>query len=320
MINFSSMISADDAIARISNEIKKKSWNEAEKIAKSSNDKSLHKYVLSKKYLSDTYNHYSFEEISNFVMRNPSWPYSYTLRTRAERLINKNSDQRAVFLFLSKFPPLTPSGYKNFAYVANHFVQSNEHLSKIIQDGWINGSFDLKEQNEYLTKFKTYIGYENIVQRIDSLIWKKRLIEANNILFLLKDDEKKLFEARIALQQSSENKFDLFDLVPEKHQTNSGLLYDYCYLSRKEDKISDKAIDYLLKASPSNKEDSNQWWKLKAYFIRELIREKRYDTAYEIAKIHNGYSASDISEGEFLSGWLSLRFLKNYNNAIKHFP
>lgn len=319
LINFSSVISADDSIARISNEIKKKSWNEAEKIAKASNDTSLYKYVLSKKYLSDTYNHYSFEEIANFVMQNPSWPYSYTLRTRAERLINKNSDQRAVFLFLSKFSPITANGYKHFAYIANHFVQSNEHLSKIIQDGWINGSFDLKEQNEYLTKFKTYIGYENIVQRIDSLIWKKRLIEANNILFLLKDDEKKLFNARIALQKASENKFDLFDLVPEKYQTNSGLLYDYCYLSRKDDKISDKAINYLLKASPATKENANQWWKLKAYFIRELIREKRYDIAYEIAKIHNGHSASDISEGEFLGGWLSLRFIKNYNNAIKHF-
>jgi soluble lytic murein transglycosylase len=318
LVFFQAKAFASNEIHRLVKEVKNESWSQADKIAKTSQNKYLQKYLITKRYLSDNYNQYSFEEIASFIMHNPSWPYLYTLRNRAERLINKNSDQRLVFLFLSKFPPVSPAGYKNFVYVAEHFVTSKENLSRIIKNGWVNGNFDQNEQAEYQKKFHNYIGYDKIFKRADLLLWSNRYKETENIMALLKEDDKKLFAARIALQKNADNKFELFDLVPEKHMSNSGLLYDYCCVYKKLDKLDEKAIAYVSSV-PSDKEHATQWWKLKAYFIRELIKEKKYAKAYEISKLHNGFKSSDISEGEFLAGWLALRFLNDPVNSIKHF-
>jgi len=311
-------LNADNSIPNIFKAIEKNSWKEAEDIAKQNNDKYILKFVLSKKYLSNAYSYYSFEEISHFIIQNPSWPYINIFRRNAEKLIDNNSDKRLVFAFLSKFPPLTSNGYKNFAYVAQHIVASQDHLSKIIKDAWIHGSFSSKEQNDYLKEFKKYIAYEDTIKRAELLLWEKRYKETEILMPLLKDDEKKLLNARIALQKDENNKFELFNNVPKQYKNNSGLLYDYCYLCRKEDKVNDSAINYIIN-TPFDKLYANNWWKLKAYFVRELIREKQYDVAYKIAKNHNGFSPSDISEGEFLSGWLSLRFLNRPAQAIEHF-
>ena len=70
-----------------------------------------------------------------------------------------------------------------------------------------------------------------------------------------------------------------------------------------------------------NNSDARQddFWKIQCYLAREYIENKRFNDAYIVASVHFAESSANISDAEFLSGWLALRFLNKPQLAIKHF-
>jgi soluble lytic murein transglycosylase len=49
------------------------------------------------------------------------------------------------------------------------------------------------------------------------------------------------------------------------------------------------------------------------------MKDKRYQLAYDIASRHGLQSGAGFADGEFLSGWIALRFLNKPDIAITHF-
>ena len=62
-----------------------------------------------------------------------------------------------------------------------------------------------------------------------------------------------------------------------------------------------------------------KWWEQRKSVARTLIYKKRYETAYKIASEHSLSAGPSFAEAEWLSGWLSLSFLKKPEQSIKHF-
>ena len=342
---------AGDYLEDIFIQVKEGSFDKASHICIEHNDQEMCKVIKLKEYISDNYNKYTFEEIANFIISNPTWPYEGTLRINAERLINENSNKKLVYVFLSKFYPLTPNGHKYYAYSGSIFVKSEEALSNLIKNGWHYGNFEYKEQLAYKKKFAKYLSPQNDITRAKTLLWDNRVIEAGNMVDNLDEAEqvwiaarirlqnniayynevlkqiprqytgeyeKNLFAAQLALKHDTDNYQKLISAVPDKYKNEPGLVYDYCCKCRKLDYINAEASNLLIQI-PQDMVHANLWWKLKAYFIRENIKNKDYKLGYNIAKNHQACSDADISEGEWLAGWIALRFLKKPELAKQHF-
>ena len=65
--------------------------------------------------------------------------------------------------------------------------------------------------------------------------------------------------------------------------------------------------------------DPERWWDLRRSEVRRALNEGHPETAYSIAKAHGPLDEENQSEAEFLAGWISLRFLKNPEQAQVHF-
>ena len=66
-------------------------------------------------------------------------------------------------------------------------------------------------------------------------------------------------------------------------------------------------------------ENEPYWWTYKHIYIRELLKEKKYNKAYLLASSYKGPRNNDYVDAQWLAGWISLRFLKEYDKAYKHF-
>ena len=64
---------------------------------------------------------------------------------------------------------------------------------------------------------------------------------------------------------------------------------------------------------------TTQWWKMRNLFAKNMMQQKKYNLAYKIASTHDGESPIDISDGEFLAGWIAFRYMKDPKSAYDHF-
>jgi soluble lytic murein transglycosylase len=109
----------------------------------------------------------------------------------------------------------------------------------------------------------------------------------------------------------------LFRNVPKEYYT-PGLVYQYVS-SRKNELPKSTEIASLINSIKHYGMHGDDFWKIQCYLAREYIENKRFNDAYIVASVHFAESSANISDAEFLSGWLALRFLNKPQLAIKHF-
>jgi soluble lytic murein transglycosylase len=112
---------------------------------------------------------------------------------------------------------------------------------------------------------------------------------------------------------------DAFRLVKER-SVGPGTLLVRLRRLRRED--SDNELWSLLRSvAPSKADyaDPDRWWDLRRNEVRRALSDGHPKTAYAIAKTHGPLAGENLSEAEFLAGWIALRFLKDPHLAIWHF-
>lgn len=91
--------------------------------------------------------------------------------------------------------------------------------------------------------------------------------------------------------------------------------------SLRKAKEDDRMWSILRSVDPEKADfaDPDKWWDFRRTEVRRALNDDRVGTAYAIASTHGQLGAEDLSEAQFLSGWIALRFLKDTKLAEKHF-
>lgn len=308
---------ADNSYKQAFEYIKKKQWSNAENLARKLGDNALMKIIVSQEFLDPDYSGSSFEKITGFLQKNPGWPGSESLKSQGENLINGSTDKTAIYKWFKKNPPITGSGYKYYALATAEVISDPEQLAPVIKNGWIYGCFNKEEQSAFYNRFKKYLTKEDHIRKIDNMLWKGNITGARKSLHLVSGGYQKSFEAQIAMIESKKDPAKLFKQVPKEYYT-SGLIYRYINFQKGHIPAS-KEIAELIKIAKSRKDHGDDFWKLQSYLAREYIEHKRFNDAYLVATNHFAKSAANISDAEFLAGWLALRFLHKPKLAVSHF-
>ncbi len=302
------------------NYVKAKKWNSALKTSKNIKDREF-RDLINWMYLKTTGNQASFNDYQKFINKNPDYPRVGRLQYLAEHKIYlRNNSPSAIINYFNKYPPV--SGMGKIKLAEAYLEQGKfENVPELIKDGWLNASLSSRDLKYYRSKFKKYLTSGDHLKRADYLAWNNKYWDLKRMLRYLPKEERALYNARQILMSNSYGVDKSISDVPQRLKNNIGLEYDRLKWRNRRGRV-DPSIEILN--SHSNKSEAelvraDLWWKQRESLVRTLIYRKKYDIAYKIASEHSLTSGPEYAEAEWLSGWISLSFLKSPEYSVNHF-
>ena len=285
--------------------------------------------VLWNKYSNDINpKNISFGDISTFVIDNPFYPNINEIRKNVEKVAVENQIPFEISQFYFNIYPANQIDAKIFMLDSKIEALSRNSKQDLIRDQekkkiqsqiakiWIKENFSLDFEKKFLEKFGQILTEEDHADRIERLIWDGKDDDAKRLFYLVNEDYKILFNAIIEINSSKEIE-RIISKVPRKKRNHELLINRKIIWLKSKDRIDD-LIDDLLEQKKSRYPE--KWWSLRRLYGREMIKQKKYDEAYQIFSNHNlPTTSSDFWEAEWTSGWIALRFNNDSTLAIKHF-
>lgn len=259
----------------------------------------------------------SYAEAMDFLTRNPDWPGLPWLRKRTEGVLVQAKHQDVIAFFADDLPQ-TGAGTLALARAHLQAGETGAAYADLVA-AWRSLRMSEREEAEMLEIYPELLKPHHAA-RLSFLLWNNQTTEAARILPLVDDAQKALAEARIALIKRRDDVEDKVRAVPEALATDPGLAQArFEWLLRKGRR--DAALDLLMKHSVSYEAlgEPEAWARRRVDLARRLMREGDHTTAYAIASSHFLVEGSRFADLEWLSGFLSLRYLGQPRRALQHF-
>ncbi|WP_210093806.1 lytic transglycosylase domain-containing protein [Ruegeria sp. HKCCSP346] len=254
-----------------------------------------------------------------FLERRPDWPGLAWLRRKSEPVFT-GADPDRVLKFYAGMPPQTAEGALNFAVALKAKGRIGEAEADIVT-AWRTMPMGSGLQKSYLENFAKLLKPHHAA-RLDRMLWDGHLVSAGQMLPLVGSDERKLAEARIALQKRQPGVDTKVAAVPKSLADAPGLAFDR-FVWRDKKELDDSAVDLMLARStgPDALGEPDKWAEGRRRLARLEMRSGRAARAYDVAANHHmtpemGYGYADL---EWLAGFLALRKLNDPATAIRHF-
>jgi len=299
-------------------------WTAAKGLASQGHDATANK-LIQWRYLLDKNSGASFAEISGFLINNPDWPARDTLYSRAEKAISPNTAPQSIIAFFSSRDPVTGLGEVRFgeALVATGNVARGK---KMIQQGWIDGSFDPGDEADIIARHGDILTPDVDAQRIDHLLLRNEVTAARRELSRVAPDTQRVAQVRIVLKTDPAGGLRAADDLPSSLANDPGLVFDKVRAFRRQNDLDEIAA--LVQRAPVRQIAANgptAWWAEMNLAARNALQVKNYRAAYQIAA-NTGLTPDttsnkgiEYSEDQFLAGWIALRFLNQPSTALTHF-
>ena len=200
---WTSFVSKEDkAIAKVIMDLsKKKKWFKYRQLWKKIHNPILKKALLWYQLKSPN-SGAKFQQISNFLIRNPDWPQGKRLQIRAEEVLHHTKKYSEVIGWFKDRIPLTPNGAE---ILANSYVRSKDISSatELIQRMWVFGNFGRKQETQFYKQFRRFMTRKNHIERLDRLLWEGKYYPARRMYRRMNADYRALAEARLSLRRMS---------------------------------------------------------------------------------------------------------------------
>ena len=299
--------------------MEKRQWSSAISLSKKAKDKSIYNFIQWRHLLTSG-NQASFYDYMSFIKRNENYPRIGRIRYIAEHKLS--TDKISPKKIIDWFGPNEPlSGFgklilgESFIKIGN--IEKGESL---IKDGWITADLNRSNMKFFRKKYKKFLSAEDYINRADYLAWENRYWDLKRMLRYLPKDYELLYNARQILMSKSYGVDQAIKNVPAKFKNDAGLNYDRLKWRRKRGRVDD-SLEIIFKVR-NNKDylvRPDKWWVERAIMARALIYKKKYELAYKVASKHSLDKGPEFAEAEWMSGWISLSFLKDPILAIDHF-
>lgn len=296
-------------------EMRKGDWNAALRV--SGQRGSVSRDVIVWHWLREGFG--SSGDVLVFLERRADWPGLDWLRRKSEPVFT-GADPDRVLKFYAGLPPQTAEGALNYAVALKAKGRIGEAEADIVT-AWRTLPMGSGLQKDYLENFAKLLKPHHAA-RLDRMLWDGHLVSAEQMLPLVSTDERKLAEARIALQKRQPGVDGKVAAVPKSLADTPGLAFDR-FVWRDKKELDDSAVDLMLARSsgPEALGEPDKWAEGRRRLARLEMRSGRAARAYDVAAKHHmtpemGYSYADL---EWLAGFLALRKLNDPATAVRHF-
>jgi soluble lytic murein transglycosylase len=259
----------------------------------------------------------SFDEISQFMRENPDWPYQLRLQAMAERNMPQGMAPDTVFAWFKGRTPQTAYGAAVLARAMLGRGQA-QPAADLVRSAWRDDNFDNElDEGAFLVEFGRLLRPEDHLARLDRLLWNHDEPAARQLMPLVDPGHRAVAEARLALADHASTVATAVGSVPAALQHDAGLLYELARSRLRNDDYSGAAA--VLDPPPTSVGQPGVMWRVLDETAREAVWHGDKAGAYRIAAAHGASQGSTFADGEWLAGWIALRFLGNAKLGYEHF-
>ncbi|MGG7566123.1 lytic transglycosylase domain-containing protein [Rhodovulum sp. DZ06] len=260
----------------------------------------------------------SWSDYAAFLADHSGWPGASRLRAEAERAMPPNLPAGAIRRFFEAEAPRT--GIGAFA-LSRALAAAGDRAAAEAEAAraWTELSLTPSEEDALLAAHPQTLSKLHW-QRLDMLLWRGLAGEAERAAARLGPAEQALARARSGLNARARGVDGLVAAVPARYADDPGLAWER-FDWRWSRGLRDGAEEMLLERSASAAALGRPevWADRRRILARQAQRDGQYAHAYRIASSHHLSEGSDYADLEWLSGWLSLRFLDRPDRALTHF-
>src|SRR5579864_2170542 len=246
-----------------------------------------------------------FIDFTQFLTQNPDWPSQILLRERADGVAASASDGD-LQAWYQRFPPLTPFGKLRQADLWLAHGDTARAIEQIRQV-WISADLNAFEEKIILQRYGAYLHATDYAARLDRLLWDARDEQAKRIISMVDTAHRKEAEARMALASQSPKAAKLLQDVPSELQDDPGLLFEKMRWRHRQNDF-DGAIS-ILDHAPKDLVRPDAWYRERDLLARHALLAGNITLAYRLAAQHGLTTGPSYADGEFLAGWIALRYL-----------
>lgn len=303
-------------------EAKKNNWVKAKEMA--------HKNVYLKKhpfwanafkwyYLMSDNTQPFFVEFETFLLTNNDWPELEKIKRRAELALIREAntlDNTIISKWFDKFPPLSQKARLIYIKILQD-TQKIQQAHDYIQKTWKDNNFTIDEEIQFLKNYANDLNPESHLKRAQRLMDDGQKEALKRLFKFIPPSYLALYEARMGIQSTPDAINAFIRTIPEEVEKDPGFLMQI--LAHYQAKgMNDEAQKILLEHQPEKKYQQ-KWENIRQIQARESMKEKRYEATYQLMKKHSYTEGEKYSDFEWFCGWISLVYLKNTKNALKHF-
>ncbi|MEM9709982.1 MAG: transglycosylase SLT domain-containing protein [Pseudomonadota bacterium] len=259
-----------------------------------------------------------FDEVRDFIARNPDWPGLSYLKRRSEGVLPTRSRQDDVIAFFDGAQPQTGQGTLALVGALRRSGDPEAAEAEAIR-AWQSRTMNAATERVLLRDYRDALKPHHIT-RLDMLLWSNQAKAAARMYGLVPKSQKALAEARLALRGQKNGVDGLVKAVPEALQSDPGLLFErFQWRARKG--RSEAALELLLarEGSAESLGRPNMWAGWRRSLARSLMREGEAKEAYNVASAHGLEAGRHYADLEWLSGYLALSYLDDAEAALGHF-
>ncbi len=257
------------------------------------------------------------EEVLLFLDLNPDWPGLDWLRKKSEPSMLEASDADVLLFFKDKLPQ-TAQGAMAHARALEAGGQKGSAEAGLVL-AWRSMAIGPSTHAKMLSQYGDLLKDHHIA-RLDMVLWNDWDKNTQRMMDLVPEGYQKLAKARMGLRARAKGIDALIASVPANLQSDPGLAFErFVWRARKG--LVDEAVELALSSSKSAKTlgEPEQWANRRRSLARQLMRNKDYKKAYTLASQHHLFEGSSFADLEWLSGYISLRFLNDPKKALGHF-
>ncbi len=260
----------------------------------------------------------TWAEYRNFLGEHADWPNADIVRRQAERQLPASLPPRQVFLFFGTARPETGTGVLRLAHALAASGRTTAAEAEVIR-AWRNLSLSAAEQRAFRDAWGSLLAGHHVA-RLDNLLWRGWVSEAEAMMPLVGEDWQKLARARIMTRQDAEGLNWAINQVPEALRGDPGLAFER-YRYRVEKARWDEAETFLLEMSrsPDTLGRPEMWMERRANLARQALRRGDVDVAYALAANSYGDAGAAYADAEWVAGFIALTRMDNPEAAAGHF-
>jgi soluble lytic murein transglycosylase len=297
-------------------------YNDAKALAQRSGDTAA-LTLVEWLYLKDTGSKAHYKLLSSFVDQYPGWPQAEFLSREAERSLYRNAYNAGEILsYFGNREPQTSEGMLALAraQLANGDRESAKKWAAL---GWQLTEADATVESKVVSEFGSLLTPSDHKARLWAKIMAQETNAAMRVAKRLSADHQQAAQvAQLLLRNHSGAKKSLGQLSAAM-RSEPAMQYAAAHFHRKADRYLE-AAGVLLKVPADHSKIANaeEMWTERRLVARNLLtraNRKHWSSAHKLVAGHGFSSGPNAVEGEFMAGWIALRYLNDANTALTHF-
>ena len=257
-----------------------------------------------------------YADYTAFLSANPHWPGHNTLRHRAEGLMPAELSDAAVRRYFADRPPVSAYGAERYA-AALLAAGQDARARALLRETWRTRHFPAADELQFASRYADLLSEEVHRARLDRLLWTGRYAAAKRQVARVDAGHRALAEARIRLARMASGVDRAIAAVPAELREHPGLIYERARWRQRKDRHD--GVVALLDPPRQAVPYAEVWWPVRHWAARKALDQGDISVAYRIAAHHGLESGLGFADGEWLAGWIALRWLREPKTALPHF-